>query len=182
MVKPETPNSEPHRALRAAFLENLETRPVERAKLVPGRHIVLRYDPPTHQLSFEFKAVVRSPRGSGDVIQQVYSTFYSPDGQSQIPFSDRDHRCTKDNVPTEIPFLFAASELSCSGSQQLGDAAALSGPGIYRLVITFETDDKKGHTIQYCFPLNKSALTQPLLSPLGFRRFNFALCGGGETQ
>jgi pimeloyl-ACP methyl ester carboxylesterase len=185
MVKPRNLNDKPHLALRAAFLQNIENKSLERTKLIPAKRIDLHYDEPLQLFSFSFKGVVKSVRGSGDAIQEVYATLYSPDGQSRIPFGDSDYECTKDGQEAKTPFLFAASEISCTFSQRLGALTrpALSTSGVHRIAITFETDDKRGHSVEYCFRLDPGDL-KDLFEPsgLGLRIYHYAICGTSGGQ
>lgn len=177
LVKPSGIEDKPHLALRAAYVQSLETRTAARTTLIPANRIELRFDQSTRTFLFAFRGVVKAPMGGGDAIQEVYATLTAADGHGNIPFGDSDYACTKNNVPVTTPFLFAASELDCTFSQRLGDLTkpVLSKPGDFRLAVTFETDDRRGHTAEYCFNLDSSDL-KDIFERGAVRRFHYAVC------
>jgi pimeloyl-ACP methyl ester carboxylesterase len=177
VVKPAGVEDKPHLALRAAYIESVEARPDARATLIPANRIELRFDRSTQNFSVAFRGVVKAPLGGGDAIQEVYATLTAPDGRGRIPFGDTDYDCTRNSVPVATPFLFAASELVCTFSQRLGDLTkqVLGTPGDFRFAVTLETDDKRGHTVEYCFNLGGSDLSD-ILERSGLRRFHYAVC------
>jgi pimeloyl-ACP methyl ester carboxylesterase len=179
LVKPENLDDKPHLALRAAFQESVRAQSQNDVKLIPSNSVTLSYDARSERFSFLFKVVVKSSRGAGDVIEEMYSTLQGPADDKRIPFSDGDHDCVRDDDEVQRPFLFNASEITCVVSQQLGDLTreAISVGGDHRIVVTFETEDQRGHTLEYCFSLDQSDIDN-LLKDSGRHQFRYAVCRG----
>jgi hypothetical protein len=183
IVKPASTEDKPHVALRTAFIESRkppfgqgEAR-AGQITLVPALSMSLAYNGPQNEIEFIFRAVVKATSGVTDAITDIYGTLYDETGKLTMPFSWRNVECTRDDSAVTLPFRFMNSELSCRFHQVLGTLTRkpLDTQGRHRLAVTFETDEKKGYTAQYCFGWSKEDL-DGLMNGSGARMIPYAIC------
>lgn len=159
IVKPESINDAPHLALRTALLETASSEGPPPMQLIPASDFELRLDPVTNRILVDFRGVMKLEGALSNVVKRVYANIQTVDGRLMTPFGDNDYSCRHgDHEALREPFVVRTGEISCQFIQTAGSLtrAPLARVGALRFTVTFETDDRRGQTAQYCFNFNES--------------------------
>jgi hypothetical protein len=80
-------------------------------------------------------------------------------------------------VSVEPPFIISSADVSCTFAKQTGDISfdTLARPGRKRVSLTFETDDNRGYTAQYCFQTDEQDLAE-MTTTATSKRYLYSLC------
>jgi hypothetical protein len=162
IVKPVDLDSKSHVALRTAYRDSMGAESRRAVRLVAGRALKLSYRPNTGELLAQLTGAVGSLGGAADIIDDIYGRLDTvPAGLAYLPITTTDVYCDSNGRALVVPFSLGGGDITCEVRARLGELSGpvFETPGPKRLTISFETDQSRGHDVEFCFYLTSETLT-----------------------